>query len=505
MFVNKINKLFLFGLFLLLVGFSLLYVEFDLIELMESIPAFLNFIFVDFLPPNFSDVALYVKPFMNSIYFAVVSTVFSSSFALVFSLCMAHNTTPHPFVRLFVRSVITFFRNIPFLIWASLLVVIFGVGTLPGLIALIIFSTSFLSRFYAGSIEEVNCEALEALDACGASYFQKVKHAVLPQFLPSFYSWTLFNFEITIRASAILGLVGAGGLGTILKQTMDLFQYGKTSTVIIIFIVLIVVVEQVTKKIKKQIMMSTKRLSSYHIIFVFLFVLSFYQLDLSFSQFQAGINRLFTIVPQFFQWSFSDISELVNGMIISLIVAFLSIVLSIGIAIILAFLSARNTTPNYYVGIVVNFILMIIRAIPATIWVLLAVSSIGFGSVAGVLGLIFPTTSFLVKSFSSQIEEVGKEGVEALQAVGGTWWHIVFKGFVPILFTKFLATTFFRFEINVAESVIFGMVGVGGIGLFIQGYISFYDFSHLSVSILIVFTTMFVLEVTANHIRKRLS
>jgi phosphonate transport system permease protein len=153
---------------------------------------------------------------------------------------------------LFLRGGISFLRNIPFLVWASVLVVIFGVGTMPGLFALVLFGSSFLSRVYAESIEELNKEGLEALHACGATYLQKLKHAIIPQFLPGFYSWTLFMFEINIRASAILGLVGAGGMGSILKQTMDLFQYSKTSTVIAIMVILILIVEFVTHRVRER-------------------------------------------------------------------------------------------------------------------------------------------------------------------------------------------------------------------------------------------------------------
>ncbi|MDQ0859860.1 ABC transporter permease [Bacillus sp. V2I10] len=239
------------------------------------------------------------------------------------------------------------------------------------------------------------------------------------------------------------------------------------------------------------------------VIVLFLFCLT--QLDISIIQFQDGLSRIPTVLSQMAQISFVNFAELSREMIVSLVVAFLSLVFGVVISVVLAFIAARNMTPNRYIGMVLRFTFMIIRAIPSTIWVLIAVASLGFGSMAGVLGLIFPTTSFLVKSFSAQIEEVGEETIEAMQSVGATWWHIVFRGLVPTLFTNFLAITAFRFEMNVAESVILGMVGAGGIGLLIQGYISFYDFNHLSLGILIVFSTMILMEFTSNQIRKRIS
>jgi len=238
--------------FVILIAFSVWFVEMDIFELIQSIPLFFQFLFTDFFPPNISDLSTYLGPVVDTLIFAVVTTCLSSVLGIVIGFCMAHNTTPHSAVRLFFRGIIAFLRNIPFLVWASILVVIFGVGTMPGLFALVLFGTSFLSRVYAESIEELNKEGIEALDACGASYFQKIKHGIIPQFLPGFYSWTLFMFEINIRASAILGLVGAGGMGSILKQTMDLFQYGKTSTVIAIMVILILMVEYVTNRVRER-------------------------------------------------------------------------------------------------------------------------------------------------------------------------------------------------------------------------------------------------------------
>lgn len=250
----------------------------------------------------------------------------------------------------------------------------------------------------------------------------------------------------------------------------------------------------------------TRRQQQYFFITAgILFVICFMQIDLSFTQFQAGVARIPSVLEMMMQISFAELPELASEMVVSLVTAFLSLVLSILFAVVLSFLAARNTTPNKYFGVLLRLLFMIIRAIPATVWVLIAVASIGFGTMAGVLGLIFPTLSYLVKSFSAQIEEVGQETIEALQSVGATWWHIVFRGLIPTLLTSFLAITAFRFEMNVAESVILGMVGAGGIGLLIQGYISFYDFSSLSLGIIMVFITMFTLEFMTNQIRRRMS
>lgn len=242
------------ALFLAAFLLAVWYIQFDIMSFVEGIPIFIRFLLFDFFPPNGSDLGAYAQPVLDTLAFGVVATCISACLGILFGFLMAHNTTPHPAVRTAVRGVICFVRNVPFLVWASLLVVIFGVGALPGIIALILFGSGFLSRVYAESLEEADKHPLEALDACGATYWHKVKHAVIPQFMPGFISWTLFMFEITIRASAVLGLVGAGGIGSQIKLTMDLFQYSRTATVITIMIVMILAVEFMTKRIKERLL-----------------------------------------------------------------------------------------------------------------------------------------------------------------------------------------------------------------------------------------------------------
>jgi len=234
------------------VVFSVWYIRFDFLEFAAGIPIFLRFLFVDFMPPNLSDVSKYMKPVLDTLAFGVAATFISSIVGLVAAFLMAHNTTPHPVVRLALRGIVAFLRNVPFLVWASILVVLFGVGAMPGIFALILFGSGFLSRVYAEAIEEADKHTIEAIDACGATYGQRLKHAIIPQFMPGYISWTLFMFEITIRASAVLGLVGAGGIGSQIKLTMDLFQYSKTATVIVIMIVMILAVEFFTQRIRER-------------------------------------------------------------------------------------------------------------------------------------------------------------------------------------------------------------------------------------------------------------
>lgn len=250
---KKIKNVFTFVLFGWMVVFSIGYVELNVFDFIHAVPTFFSFIFTDFFPPNYHNFQYYLRPVIDTILLAFIATGFSSVFGVIFAILIAQNTTPNKAMSLLLKAVLTFCRNIPTLVWASVLVIIFGIGNLPGLLALIIFGTSFLARVYSEAIEELDPQMVEAIEAVGGSYFHTIRHAIFPQFMPSFLNWTLFMVELGIRASAILGLVGAGGLGTIIKQTMDLFQYSKTSMAIVIMIVIIIFVETASQKLRERI------------------------------------------------------------------------------------------------------------------------------------------------------------------------------------------------------------------------------------------------------------
>ena len=121
----------------------------------------------------------------------------------------------------------------------------------------------------------------------------------------------------------------------------------------------------------------TKRQQQYFFTTVgILFIVCLLQIDISFPQFQEGVARIPTVLSMMLQMSFTEFPGLASEMVVSLVTAFLSLVLSIVFAVVLAFLAARNTTPNRHIGMLLRFLFMIIRAIPATVWVLIAVASI---------------------------------------------------------------------------------------------------------------------------------
>ncbi|MBO1300059.1 MULTISPECIES: phosphonate ABC transporter, permease protein PhnE [unclassified Enterococcus] len=240
-------------LILLVILLSFGYLEIDVIESFRSMPDFILFFFQNFFPANFTNLPSYLPLVAETILFAIVGTYISAVLAFVFGLLMSEQTNPYPLVRTACRMVISFLRNIPVLVWASLFVYIFGIGNMVGLLALTVATLGFLARSYADSIDEIGSNKLEALRATGASYWQILFHGLIPEFIPSWINWTLFSFEINIRASSILGMVGAGGMGIMIQTNIRLFKYREAFALIILLVLLVLLTEFVVNQLRKRI------------------------------------------------------------------------------------------------------------------------------------------------------------------------------------------------------------------------------------------------------------
>lgn len=247
----RINpKLILLIVIVLLQALAFMFLNIKVIDAIQGLPSFISFFINKFLWPDFSNISSYIPAVIDTVLFAIVATYISTALALLCGLLMSEVSNPIAPLRLITRATISFIRNIPILVWASLLVYAFGIGEIVGLLALIVATIGFLSRSYSDSINEVAQSKLEALIASGANYGQLMFHGLLPNMIPSLVNWTLFAFEINIRASTILGMVGAGGIGLLIQTNIKLFRYREACSIIIIVVIIVLLTEYITNKLR---------------------------------------------------------------------------------------------------------------------------------------------------------------------------------------------------------------------------------------------------------------
>jgi len=210
-----------------------------------------RFLIDNFFPPSTNHLRTYLPAVIETIFFAVASTYIASFLSIFFAVLMSERLNPYRNVRFITRIFIAFLRNIPVLIWASLLIFVFGIGSMVGLMALVLSSIGFLSRSYAESIDDIEEEKLEAIKSSGASFLQIFYHGVLPEFSSSWLNWTLFLFELNIRISSILGIVGAGGIGNIIQWNLQMRRFNEASTLIIILVCIVLITEFTVGRIRR--------------------------------------------------------------------------------------------------------------------------------------------------------------------------------------------------------------------------------------------------------------
>jgi phosphonate transport system permease protein len=175
---------------------------------------------------------------------AVAGAALGLVFAVPFAILATDRLSPHPVIKIAARGIIAFFRTVPDLVWAIFFIIVVGLGPAAGVLALMIDKIGFAGRFFAEAMEEADTGPQDALRAIGASRMGIIFSAVFPACLPSFTATSLFALEKSVRGSAALGLVGAGGIGVDLKVAFDLFNYDEALTIILMMLVLVVAVEQ---------------------------------------------------------------------------------------------------------------------------------------------------------------------------------------------------------------------------------------------------------------------
>lgn len=183
---------------------------------------------------------------------ATLGTLLTLIFALPLALMNASNVVASPWSHWIARFFLVSSRSVNSLVWALLFVAIFGPGVISGVLAIAFRSVGFVGKLLGEAIEEVNMGSIEALRAAGASWGAVLLKGYWPQILPAFFSIVLFRWDINVRESAVLGLVGAGGIGVVLNDSMNLFEWQRVAMALMAIFVVVIIAEIVVVNIRKR-------------------------------------------------------------------------------------------------------------------------------------------------------------------------------------------------------------------------------------------------------------
>lgn len=193
-----------------------------------------------------------IGPFLETLRMAVIGAIIGCSIALVLAFLASQVTAPNWTSYAFFRTLMSVIRSIPDVLYALLFVAAFSIGPLPGIIALILFNIGVLAKLLSESVDAVDTGPIEAADASGATLLQRVRTSVFPQVLPHYLAYSLYTFELNLRASTVLGIVGAGGAGQILNIARNSYRYDVIGLFIVEVFVIVFIVESISIAIRRR-------------------------------------------------------------------------------------------------------------------------------------------------------------------------------------------------------------------------------------------------------------
>ena len=250
-----------FVILMVLIGSSIYGSEVDLHKFIRNIWRFPNY-FYEITPKLtfsnfFGDLAewfwginKWLPQLGETLLIAYVGTITGALIAFCLGFLSSRNMAVSGWSLILARRLLEFLRTVPEIVFALIFVVSFGLGPLPGVLALTFHTTGALGKLFSEIIENIDFKQVEGVRASGGSWFHQVRFGAVPQVLSNFTSYTLLRFEANVRGAAVMGFVGAGGIGQTLIEYIRKFYYSDVSAVLILIIATVMIIDTVTEKIR---------------------------------------------------------------------------------------------------------------------------------------------------------------------------------------------------------------------------------------------------------------
>jgi phosphonate transport system permease protein len=498
------------------------------------------------VPPDFSNLSNIVDATIETVWMAVMGTAGAIVLSFPLALGAARNTSPHPTVRYFCRTVISLTRAVPDLVLGAVFVSALSIGPLPGVLALAIHSIGMVGKLFADAIEQAAEAPREATISVGATRRQTTRASIIPQAMPSMIATALFRLEINIRASSVLGLVGAGGIGVLIQTSLRSLDYEAALGAVAVIFVVVTVVELLSVRIRSAIlgeaaamaqsarhgwfsqriiardtrvnkksfetralsppwtwdrMFSTATISG----FLLALVVAVLTIDIDWARSIPLMPQIITVFGDLFPPDFTTVrSEMVTGIVESVVIAVIATGLGLLIALPLSLLAARNIMTKRILSTVTRLVMLAFRGIPELIIAVIFVSAMGLGPVPGTLALTVVTASFSAKLFAEALEEVDAAPREAVVAVGAGKIQEFFASVVPQFMPAFTGHFLYILDVNLRSSTVLGIVGGGGIGFLLLNSMRVLEFQTTGAIVMAIFGIVLAIELIGNWVRQLL-
>lgn len=248
---NKFIPIFLTGVVLLTV-LSLWYLEIDWLKILSRLPD-IGGVFWELAHFDFSNMDVIGSSLLETVSIAVLSLLYSLVLGLIFGMLAARNILHVTWLSVLTQAFFTFLRAVPTPVWVLLMLVCLGMGPEAGVAGLCVHTTAFFTKSFAQSFESISEETIEALEVTGTTRLSIYMNAVLPAAFSQIVAWTGMRLETNFSECAILGMVGAGGIGFVISRNLQSYEYGTAGVAILLVFVVAYCIERMFVWIKKRI------------------------------------------------------------------------------------------------------------------------------------------------------------------------------------------------------------------------------------------------------------
>ncbi|MEH7482022.1 phosphonate ABC transporter, permease protein PhnE [Neobacillus drentensis] len=241
---------------IVLTYFSSAITAFNLVDGMATIPEAIGWIFSNLIvtQESFDKLPKILAKLNETILMSIAATTIAAVVSLFLGLFGSKTTKVNNFLSVFARFIASVSRNIPVVAWSLILLISFGQNSVTGFLALFVGTIGFLTRAFIESIDEASQSSVEALTATGATYFQIVSKAVIPQCLPQIISWVLFMVETNIRNATLVGILTGTGIGYTFDMYYKTLNYNALALVTLCIIITVIIVDLISNYIRKVIL-----------------------------------------------------------------------------------------------------------------------------------------------------------------------------------------------------------------------------------------------------------
>ncbi len=413
-----------------------------------------------------------------------------------------------PTLNPLTRSLLTVLRGVPELVWALVFVRVFGLGPSAGVLALGLTYGGMLAKVYAEILESVDPAPAQALRRAGASRPLAILYGLLPQASKELASYTVYRWECAIRASVVMGFVGAGGLGQLMDQAMKMLNGGEAASILFTFMVLVMAADGLSRLLRRGLDAPPAapaapfgwRSALWALALPLAVVASFRGLNIDLSAlFSAeAAHSIGDFLAGFFPPDLSAewLTRVGRGIWETLAISIVGTLLAAIAGLLLAL-----PKPHAPFGFVLNAL----RSVPELVWATITALAVGLGPYAGALALALHTTGVLGRLYAEALDNAPATPAAALRLAGAPAGLPFLYGTLPAALPQLIAYTLYRWEMNIRMAAILGFVGAGGLGQLLYFELSLFHYAQASTVIAAMLLLSIAVDQTSAWLRRRLA